>query len=86
MNNQSLLNHTLALAAHQRGLGSPEARFVADQLERVAQLLKFTGANTPDQFFDRVFANEESSQEEHFERGYQEGRQSMGIQTRYSHN
>lgn len=77
MSNQSLLNHTLALAAHQRGLGTPEARFVAEQLEHVAQLLKFTGASTPEQYDDRVFANEESVKEEAFERGYQEGRQSV---------
>jgi hypothetical protein len=77
MSNLSLHNHTVTLAAHQRSLGTPESRFVADQLERVAQLLKFTAAETPDQYFDRLFANEESEREAAFERGYQEGRMSV---------
>ena len=39
--------------------------------------MKFTGAETPEQFEDRVFANEQDVQEAAFERGYQEGRQSV---------
>ena len=37
-------------------------RFVAEQLERVAQIIVFTGAETPEQYDDRVFANEEAVQ------------------------
>ena len=48
-------------AAHRAAWAAPAARFVADQLERMAQLLKFTGAETPDQYHDRIFANEEAS-------------------------
>jgi hypothetical protein len=86
MSNLSLVNHSLALAAHQRGLGTPESRFVAEQLERVAQLLRFTAAETPDQYFDRLFANEESEKEAAFERGYQEGRMSVIATSHPCHN
>jgi hypothetical protein len=81
MSNLSLIQHTLALAAHQRGLGSPEAAFAADQLERLAQLIRFTGASTADQYFERIFANEQEVQEAAYERGYQEGRQSVVSQS-----
>ena len=73
----SLLDYIEAQAREYRSLGAPSARFVAEQLERTAQLLKFTGAETPEQFADRVFANEEAVKEAEFERGYQEGRQSV---------
>jgi hypothetical protein len=77
MNNKSLINYVLALAAQQRGVGTVESYFVADQITRIEQLLKFTCANTADEYFDRVFANEQEMQESAFERGYQEGRQSL---------
>ena len=47
MSNSSLINHVRTLAAHQRGQGSAEAAFAAEQLERVAQLLRFTGGGNP---------------------------------------
>ena len=72
--NTSLLNHVKAEAIRLRERGGSHAAFVADQLERVAQLIIFTGAETPEQYDDRVFANEEAVAEQHFERGYQEGR------------
>jgi hypothetical protein len=75
--NTSLLNHVQAEAIRLRGRGGPHAAFVAAQLERVAQLIAFTGAETPEQFEDRIFANEQEVQEAAFERGYQEGRQSV---------
>jgi len=75
--NTSLLNHVKAEAIRLRERGGSHAAFVADQLERVAQLIQFTGAETPGQYEDRVFANEQAVQEQHFERGYQEGRESV---------
>ena len=86
MSNSSLIRHALALAAQQRGLGTPEARFAAEQLERVAQLLHFTAAETPDQYFDRLFANEESEREAAFDRGYHEGRMSVITMSSPCHN
>jgi hypothetical protein len=82
----SLLNHVKAEAIRLRERGGAHAAFVAAQLDRVAQLIIFTGAETPEQYDDRVFANEQAVQEGHFERGYQEGRASMGLASRYSHN
>jgi hypothetical protein len=73
----SLLAYVEAQAREYRSLGAPSARFVAEQLERTAQVIRFTGAETPEQFEDRVFANEQAVQEQHFERGYQEGRESV---------
>jgi hypothetical protein len=75
--NTSLLAYVEAEIRRLRALDGPGARFVADQLGRTHQLLKFTGAETPEQFEDRVFANEQEIQEAAFERGYQEGRQSV---------
>jgi hypothetical protein len=75
--NIALLNHVKAEAIRLRERGGSHAAFVADQLERVAQLIVFTGAETPEQYDDRVFANEEAVAEQHFERGYQEGRESV---------
>ena len=57
--NMSLLNHVKAEAIRLRERGGSHAAFVAEQLERVAQLIVFTGAETPEQYDDRVFANEE---------------------------
>jgi hypothetical protein len=84
--NTSLLIYVEAEIRRLRALGTGPARFVADQLDRTAQLLRFTGAETPDQFYSRIEANEESVREEHFERGYQEGRQSMQSLTLNSRN
>jgi hypothetical protein len=73
----SLLNHVKAEAIRLRERGGSHAAFVAEQLERVAQIIVFTGAETPEQYDERVFANEQAVQEQHFERGYQEGRESV---------
>ena len=75
--NTSLLNHVKAEAIRLRARRGAHAAFVAEQLERIAQVIVFTGAETPEQYADRVFANEQAVQEQHFERGYQEGRESV---------
>jgi hypothetical protein len=54
--------------------GTPEAHFVADQLERVGQLLDFTGARDAAEFYARIEANESWVKEEEYRRGFQEGR------------
>jgi hypothetical protein len=84
--NTSLLSYVEAEIQRLRALGGPCARFVADQLERTAQLLRFTGAETAEDFAARVECNEEWVREEQFERGYQEGRQSMMALTLHSRN
>jgi hypothetical protein len=75
--NISLLNYVKAEAIRHRERGGDHARFIADELERIAQLIIFTAAETPEQYTDRVEANEAAVKEEHFERGYQEGRASV---------
>ena len=47
--------------------------FIADQLERIAQLIAFTSATTPDEFSDRLEIWDAEITESHFERGYAEG-------------
>jgi hypothetical protein len=73
----SLLHHVRDEILRLRAQESRSGNFMADQLERVAQVIVFTGAETPEQYVDRVFANEQAVQEQHFERGYQEGRESV---------
>ena len=51
--NTSLLIMSKPRASRLRAAGHSAAAFVADQLERTRQLLKFTGAETPEQFYDR---------------------------------
>ena len=60
--NTSLLNHVKAEAIRLSERGGAHAAFVADQLERIAQIIVFTGAETPEQYADRVFANEQAVQ------------------------
>jgi len=73
----SLLDYIEAEIQRLRALEGPGPRFVADQLERTHQLLKFTGAETSEQFYERVACNEEWVRQEAYDRGYQEGRSSV---------
>lgn len=57
-----------------RAWGSDAGNFLAEQMERVAQLLRFTGATTAAEYAQRIEANEFSVAEQHFEHGYKEGR------------
>jgi flagellar biosynthesis/type III secretory pathway protein FliH len=74
MTNLEFTAHVIATASHLRALGHPAARFCAAQLDRAAQLLAFTGASSEEEFDERIAANEASVAEEHFARGYAEGR------------
>ena len=74
MNNSQLISFLQAEIQRLRALGSPAARFAAAQLERSAVLLKFTGANSEEEFDDRIAANEASVAEQHYLHGFQEGR------------
>jgi hypothetical protein len=74
MTNTELVAFVVAESQRLRALGSPAARFAAAQLDRSAQLLVFTGASSEEEFDERVAANEASVAEQHFERGWAEGR------------
>jgi flagellar biosynthesis/type III secretory pathway protein FliH len=85
MTNLELTAHVIATAEHLRALGHPAARFCASQLDRAAQLLAFTGAASEQEFDERIAANEASVAEEHFARGYAEGRAAALRMNGYHH-
>jgi hypothetical protein len=71
------------IAAHL-AKGTPEDRFIAEQLERVAQLIRFTGATTPEEFHARVETNDQWARQAEFDRGWTAGRASLVRETNHS--
>jgi hypothetical protein len=74
MSTTELISFLVSESQRLRALGNPAARFAAAQLDRSAQLIAFTGASSEEEFDDRVAANEATVAEQHFERGWAEGR------------
>jgi hypothetical protein len=74
--NTSILKEYVDLLARRlrEDEGTEEAHFVADQLERVGQLLAFTGARNAAEYYSRIEANEDSVKEKEYRRGFDEGR------------
>jgi hypothetical protein len=70
----SLADQVAAEAARLRRIGSPLAVFIADQLERLAQLVAFTGARTSQDFADRLEAHECALLAAEYDRGFRDGR------------
>jgi hypothetical protein len=56
-----------------RAWKTPEGDFLAAHLEHLAQLLRWTGASTPSEHFERLEVWEAEVAERHFDRGYAEG-------------
>jgi hypothetical protein len=56
-----------------RAWRTAEGDFLAEQLERLAQLVRWTGASTPREHLDRMEVWDASIREQHFEQGYAEG-------------
>jgi hypothetical protein len=54
-----------------RAWHSPEGDFLAEQMERLAQLIRWTGASTPREHADRMEVWEDEIRDRAFERGYQ---------------
>jgi hypothetical protein len=77
MSNSSLIAFVESRSAALRKEGAPEALFLAAQLDRVAQLLAFTGANTPEEYDARTELNEHWVAEKHFGEGYSAGRSAV---------
>jgi hypothetical protein len=77
MSESSIYIYTCDLVAAHRARGTEPDRFIADQLERIAQLLRFTGAETGQEFAERVEANEHWAREAEFDRGWRSGRASL---------
>jgi hypothetical protein len=70
----TLADEVAAEAARLRRIGSPLAVFIADQLERLAQLVAFTGARSPQDFADRLEAHECALLAAEYDRGFSDGR------------
>jgi hypothetical protein len=84
--NTSLLSYVEAEIRRLRALEGPCARFVANQLDRTAQLLRLTGANSESEFDARIECNEEWVRQEAYDRGYSEGRSSALYEVGSSHH
>jgi hypothetical protein len=61
-----------ALAYHSEG--TPEGEFLARQMERLAQLIRWTGATTPEDHDDRMEIWEEEIRQQHYRQGLHAGR------------
>ena len=58
-----------------RAWRTPEGDFLASHFERLAQLVRWTGATTPVEHEARMEVWEAEIAERHFDRGYSEGHQ-----------
>ena len=70
----SLADRVAAEADRFRRSGSPLAGFLADQLERLAQVIAFTGAQSPQDFADRLDVHERDLLASEYDRGFADGR------------
>ena len=77
MKDSNIYLFTCELIRRHRAAGSPADLFIADRLEEVAQLLRFTGAETAQEFAARVELNEQWAREAEFNRGWDAGRRSL---------
>ena len=60
-------------ARSYRSQGTPEAAFIAEHLERLGQLIRWTGAATPAEHNDRMEIWDEEIRAQHYDRGYSDG-------------
>lgn len=56
-----------------RAWGTPAGEFLARQMERLAQLVRWTGASTPEEHEARMEVWDDEVREQCFDRGYREG-------------
>jgi hypothetical protein len=56
-----------------RAWGTPSGDFLARQMERLAQLIRWTRASTPEEHETRMEIWDEEIREQWFDRGYHEG-------------
>lgn len=69
----SLADRIEQRAARMRRLEGELGAFLADQLERVAQLVAFTGAQSPQDFADRLDVHERDLLASEYDRGFSDG-------------
>jgi hypothetical protein len=66
---------------YMRGRQGEVWQFIADQLERLLQLIRFTGATTPAEFADRFEVLEADRDSTHYDAGFAEGRRNtLGLE------
>lgn len=53
-----------------RAWKTPEGDFLADQMERLAQLVRWTGASTGQEHLDRMEVWDRKIRDEHYDRGW----------------
>jgi hypothetical protein len=58
-----------------RAWGTPAGEFLARQMERLAQLIRWTGASTPEEHEARMEVWDEEVREQWYDRGYHEGQE-----------
>ena len=60
-------------AMSYRSQGTAAALFIAEYLERLGQLIRWTGASTPAEHIDRMELWDAEIRAQHYDRGYSEG-------------
>jgi hypothetical protein len=58
-----------------RAWGTPAGEFLGRQMERLAQLIRWTGATTPEEHEARMEVWDEEVREQWYDRGYHEGQE-----------
>jgi hypothetical protein len=56
-----------------RAWGTPEGDFLAHQMERLAQLLRWTGATNPTDHEDRMETYDRELHDRYYDQGYHDG-------------
>jgi hypothetical protein len=67
-----------------RAIGTPTGDFLARQMDRLAQLIRFTGAADGEEHEARMLVMEESVKESELDRGYAEGKEA-GLRSAFRH-
>ncbi len=63
-----------------RAWGTPAGDFLARQMERLAQLIRWTGASTPEEHEARMEVWDDEVREQWYDRGYHEGLEAGRLQ------
>jgi hypothetical protein len=58
-----------------RAWGTSTGRFLAEQMSRIAQLIRWTGATTPEDHEDRMEIYDRELRDRYYDQGYQDGRE-----------
>ncbi len=72
-------------AMSYRAWGTPEGDFLARQMDRLAQLIRWTGASKPEDHEERMEVWDDEMRERWFDRGYSEGRKAGRREARRCH-